>query len=369
MAQEQLTQLSAERRCPNCGTRVARDAESCFMCGHDLRIQPRRRQRISWVDALLVLAVLAVLVIWWRLGTQPPPEAAEAAGNRTILPTNVPLLDGTPTAAPTPEPTPTPLPPTPEQTLVTHEVRRGETLLAIALQYGVTVADIQTANNLQGELIRAGDRLTIPVLRTTEAGGNTVAGPTTRFEYTVRPNDTIISIALTFGSSVDAILVANGLTANAIIRPGDQLVIPLTAVPQDVIDSSAAAPPEESPRPAAPASPAEIIYIQPRLIGPPDGASFSRTESVLLRWVSVEVLQPNEWYVLLVYPSQGAPPIPSIWTKATSYRLESDLAPEAGRSGTYTWQVSVVRVRTDASGAMTLEPASPPSPLRRFIWQ
>jgi LysM repeat protein/predicted nucleic acid-binding Zn ribbon protein len=369
MAQEQLTQLSAERRCPNCGTRVARDAESCFMCGHDLRIQPRRRQRISWVDALLVLAVLAVLVIWWRLGTQPPPETAEAAGNRTILPTNVPLLDGTPTNTPTPEPTPTPLPPTPEQTLVTHEVRRGETLLAIALQYGVTVADIQAANNLQGELIRAGDRLTIPVLRTVEPSSSAPAGPTTRFEYTVRPNDTIISIALTFGSSVDAILAANGLTANAIIRPGDRLVVPLTAVPQDVIDSSQDAPQEESPPPAAPSGPAAVIYIQPRLIGPPDGAAFSRAESVLLRWVSVEVLQPNEWYVLLIYPSQGAPPIPSIWTKATSYRLESDLAPEAGRSGTYTWQVSVVRVRTDSSGSMSLEPASPPSPIRRFIWQ
>ncbi|RIK42873.1 MAG: hypothetical protein DCC55_07340 [Chloroflexi bacterium] len=369
MAQEQLTQLSAERRCPNCGTRVARDAESCFMCGHDLRIRPRRRQRISWVDALLVLAVLAVLVIWWRLGTQPPPEAAEAAGNRTILPTNIPLLDGTPTEAPSPEPTPTPLPPTPEQTLITHEVRSGETLLSIALQYGVTVADIQAANNLQGELIRAGDLLTIPVLRTPAPGDNGDAAPVSRFEYTVRPNDTIISIALTFGSSVDAILAANGLAANAIIRPGDQLVIPLSAVPQDVLDSSIAAPQEGAAPPASPPGPANIIYIQPRLIGPPDGAAFSRDESILLRWVSVEVLQPNEWYVLLVYPSQGAPPVPSIWTKATSYRLGTELAPEAGRSATYTWQVSVVRVRTDPSGAMTLEPASPPSTLRRFTWQ
>src|SRR6266498_3489661 len=97
MAQEQLSRLSAERRCPNCGTRVARDAESCFMCGHDLRIQPRRRQRISWVDALLVLAVLAVLIIWWRLGTRSPLETSEAADNQTILPTNIPVLTAAPT--------------------------------------------------------------------------------------------------------------------------------------------------------------------------------------------------------------------------------------------------------------------------------
>jgi LysM repeat protein/predicted nucleic acid-binding Zn ribbon protein len=368
MAQEQLSRLSAERRCPNCGTRVARDAESCFMCGHDLRIQPRRRQRISWVDALLVLAVLAVLVIWWRLGARSPQEMTETVNNRTILPTNVPLLDDAPTATP-PPPTPTPPPPTPEQTLITHQVRRGETLLSIALQYGVTVEEIQAANNVQGELIRAGDELTIPVLGQPSATNAASAPGATRFEYIVRPNDTIISIALSFGSTVDAILAANSLAVNAIIRPGDRLVIPVGAVPAEVIESSATAPaPESAPITDVP-SPSEIIYIAPRLIGPPDKATLPRSDSVLLRWVSVDVLQPNEWYVVLLYPSEAAAPIPSIWTKLTSHRLDVELAPEAGRSVTYIWQVSVVRVQTGAQGQLTLEPASQPSDSRQFTWQ
>lgn len=375
MAQEQLSRLSAERRCPNCGTRVARDAESCFMCGHDLRIQPRRAQRISWVDALLVLAVLAVLVVWWRVGARPQQDEATAATDQAILPTNIPIL--TPTRATTatvaPPPTATPAPVPPVQTFVTHAVVQGETLLSIASQYGVTVEEIQAANNLNDELIRAGDQLTIPIIRPSASLTNPIPAEatTSRFEYTVRPNDTVVSIALTFGSSVEEILAANNLSDNAIIRPGDKLVVPVRQVPQEVFDSSGNAPtPAVEIVPAAPPASADVIYIAPRLLGPPDNATLNREEAALLRWISVDVLQPNEWYVLLIFPtSEAAQEFPSIWTKATSHRLDTEFAPVSGQSASYTWQVSVVRVKTGANGKTILEAASPPSTPRSFTWQ
>jgi LysM repeat protein len=337
------------------------------MCGHDLRIQPRRRQRISWVDTALVLAVLAVLVIWWRVGTQPQQEAAAEGNAQTIMPTNIPVLDATPTTAATPQPTPTATPAAPEQVLVTHQVQTGETLLAIASQYGVTVEEIQAANNVRGELIRAGDELTIPVLRPAGSSGPAADPAAARFEYTVRQNDTIISIALTFGSTAEAILAANGLAANAIIRPGDRLIIPVSGVPPTVIESTAATPAAPSPADAAP--PSGVIYPQPRLLSPPDGANFARTETVLLRWISVDVLQPNEWYVLLIYPIDGPANVPSVWSKGTSHRLNPELAPQGGQAVTYIWQISVVRVRSGENGQPILEAASPLSPPRRFTWQ
>jgi len=369
MAQEQLSRLSAERRCPNCGTRVARDAESCFMCGHDLRIKLRRRQRISWVDALLVLAVLAVLLIWWRVGTQPQQESAAAADPNTILPTNIPMMaSGTPQETATPVATFTPVPVT-EQTIVAHEVQSGETLLSIAGQYDVTVEEIQAANNLSGELIRVGDRLNIPVLSTPSVAVTSTVGTASNFEYTVRENDTIISIATTFGSSVNAILSTNNLANNAIIRPGDKLLIPVSSVPQAVIASSDDVAPSSPENEVTVANPAEVVYIQPRLIGPADGEVHARSESVLLRWVSVDVLQPNEWYVLLLFPNEGAP-IPSIWTKSTSFRLNPTDYPIAeGDAVTFTWQVSVVRVQSGAANQLGLEAASPPSESRTFVWQ
>ncbi|MDW7674348.1 MAG: cell wall hydrolase [Bacillota bacterium] len=43
-----------------------------------------------------------------------------------------------------------------------HNIVRGDTLFAIAKQYGVTIADIKNANSLSGNLIMAGGKLVIP---------------------------------------------------------------------------------------------------------------------------------------------------------------------------------------------------------------
>ena len=369
MAEDQLSQATAERRCPNCGTRVARDAETCFMCGNDLRVRPQRRQRVSWVDALLVLAVLAVLGIWWRLGNQSQPEEAAPQTVQALLPTNVPRLSPTGTVTPTVEPTVTPVLPTPAPNYTVHVVRRGETLLAIAGTYGVTVEEIQAANNLSGVLIRAGDELIIPSKEPAAQARPT--GEVSNFQYTVKSGDTIISIALQFGSSVQEILAANGLRENQPIYPGDVLTVPVRQVPPEVLEGSPAGEPTRPPDVnGLNLGPASTIYIEPRLIGPPDGATLPRTEPALLRWISVDVLDPNEWYVLLLYPvSAGAQQVPSIWTKATSYRLDPSFAPAEGESADYAWQVSVVRVKPGAGAAPTLEAASPSSELRRFSWR
>lgn len=372
MAREPLSpSTTTERRCPNCGTRVARDAESCFMCGHDLRATPRRAQRVSFVDALLVIAVIAVLVLWWQIGSRPQPDATLAAG-QTILPGNVPLLTGTlsPTPEPLPTETPTPLPPT--TTYIRHQVLTGETLLSISGEYGVSVEEIQTVNNLEDELIRAGDVLIIPILQESPAAALATAGPASLFQYTVRTGDTIISIAVNFGSTVEEILQANNMSENDLIRPGDELIIPLRAAPVEVLESAATAVVETTDSATnAPVSQTDsIIYLEPRLIGPPDGSSIARTDEVLFRWISVDILKPNEWYVLLIYPENGAAQeLPSVWTKSTSFRLGPEFAPAAGQRAAYAWQVSLVRVKTDAGGQMILEAASPASDVRRLVWE
>lgn len=372
MAREQISPAIAERRCPNCGTRVARDAESCFMCGHDLRIQPRRRQRVSWIDALLVLAVLAVLVVWWRIASRPQQEQADDTQVAAILPTNIPLITATVTVSAAVQVdavvTPTPLPTASAGGVIRHRVRQGETLLAIASLYGVTVEEIQAANSMADVLIRADDELIIPVGEgaSQAATSDTVAS---RFEYTVQPGDTIVSIAASFGSTVEEILRANGLANSDFILPGDVLLIPVPQVPAEVLESTAgvqppAAVPGGSPPEAGP------VYIAPRLIGPPDEAEMPASEAVSLRWISVDVLNPNEWYVLLIYPVSGAArTLPTIWTKSTSYRLDTALAPAEGETAIYAWQVSVVRVMPGVSNQYALQAASPPSELRSFTWQ
>jgi LysM repeat protein len=254
--------------------------------------------------------------------------------------------------------------------VIRHRVREGETLLAIAAQYNVTVEEIQSANNMNDVLIRAGDELIIPVVRTAaETGG--AATVESRFEYTVQAGDTIVSIAARFGSTVEEILIVNSLTNNDFIRPGDVLLIPVPEVPAEVLASTEPTPVPEGVTPVTPTTTTTgPVYAEPRLIGPPDNASIALSEAALLRWISVDVLADNEWYVLLVYPISGAArSVPSIWTKATSYRLETGLAPAAGETATYGWQVSVVRVKPGVNNQYALEAASLPSELRSFTWR
>ena len=346
------------------------------MCGHDLRIQKKRRQRVSWIDALLVLAVLAVLVVWWRIASSPRPQDATNGDVAAILPTNIPML--TPTApvtvtvaAETVIPlTPTPIPTAAANGVIRHRVREGETLLAIASQYNVTVEEIQSANNMTDVLIRAGDELIIPVQRSAEQGSSGAGTVQSRFEYTVQAGDTIVSIAARFGSTVEEILIVNSLTNNDFIRPGDVLLIPVPEVPAEVLASTEPTPVPEGVTPPPLSTATGPVYAEPRLIGPPNEATVALTEAALLRWISVDVLADNEWYVLLVYPISGsARSVPSIWTKATSFRLEIDLAPAAGETATYAWQVSVVRVKPGVNNQYALEAASLTSELRSFTWR
>lgn len=50
-----------------------------------------------------------------------------------------------------------------------HVVSRGETLNLIAARHGVAVNSIRTANRLHGDVVRVGDRLTIPIAATLAA--------------------------------------------------------------------------------------------------------------------------------------------------------------------------------------------------------
>ena len=335
------------------------------MCGYDLRNQAQGRRRFSWIDVTLVVAVLAVLVFWWRVGTESAQEANESDVVQAILPTSVPLMDATATPTPTatPLPTATPVPIVQETLLIRHAVQSGETLLSIAIDYDVSVEEIQRANSLTSELIRAGDELSIPVLRESAAAQSSAAA--TNFEYIVKSGDTLSTIATAFGTTVEDILVANQLTAGEFIQPGDSLLLPLLGAPPEAL----AATPE--PAGATPASAATaVIYVAPRPSTPEDGAVIARTDPVSFGWGSADALAANEWYVLQVLPRNlTARPLPPAWTKQTSFRLEPSLAPAEGEVADYAWLVSVVRVRRDAEGRALVEAASSPSAVRTFSWK
>lgn len=104
-------------------------------------------------------------------------------------------------------------------TLRTHRVEWGETWFGIARRYGVSRADLAAANPaVDPEQLRAGEVLVIPVSGTEVDGGV--------LTHTVVAGDSLWGIARRYDVEMDAIRQANGLDGDR-VRIGQTLIIPV----------------------------------------------------------------------------------------------------------------------------------------------
>lgn len=114
----------------------------------------------------------------------------------------------------------------------THEVASGDSLWTISRHYGCEVEAIQEANQLDGSIIRAGQRLSIPTCGAAPSPTASEASEETRYSgsalvyYRVEAGDTLGKIARRFDTSIADIKSRNGLDGD-LIRVGDELrVVP-----------------------------------------------------------------------------------------------------------------------------------------------
>lgn len=105
----------------------------------------------------------------------------------------------------------------------TYTVQAGDTLASIALAFGVDIQELIRINNIADpDTIYVGQVLTIP------GGGDSVqaAGVGEGRTYTVQPGDTLRSIAVRFGLTVQDLLAVNNIPDPDNIHPGDVIRIP-----------------------------------------------------------------------------------------------------------------------------------------------
>jgi LysM repeat protein len=123
-------------------------------------LSPRftRRFFVQALQGSLIVLVLTACgqVVTIETPTIAPVAAATPAMSLSTVPPRPTVTRALPTAAPPDTPTPSPTP-------IYHEVQSGETLIAIALQYGVTVAALQSANGISDpSTLQVGQDLIIP---------------------------------------------------------------------------------------------------------------------------------------------------------------------------------------------------------------
>lgn len=103
---------------------------------------------------------------------------------------------------------------------IVHVVQEGQTVWAIASRYGVLLDDVLTINHLdRNTLLHPGDEI---IIRLGE-GQSPPPAPTLPVTHIVQDGESLWTIAVTHGLSLDELLALNGLTRNSIIKAGDEV--------------------------------------------------------------------------------------------------------------------------------------------------
>jgi LysM repeat protein len=183
------------------------------------------------VIVLLTLAVAALVVAGvMALGFLPDlsfgaptssPTAVTVASPTPEPPSPPPTpspATPSPSPSPSPEPSPSPTGPVGEQS---YTVQPGDTLEAISIRFGVSVAAIVAANNLDNP-----DQIFIDQVLVIPAPGEEIVDPCA-LVYIVAPNDTFYEIAYNLGVSAADLEVANPQLASIDdLKVGDLLNVP-----------------------------------------------------------------------------------------------------------------------------------------------
>ncbi|MFC1960350.1 LysM peptidoglycan-binding domain-containing protein [Chloroflexota bacterium] len=107
---------------------------------------------------------------------------------------------------------------------LTHIVREGQTAWAIAARYHIALADLLWLNNLgENAVILPGDEL---IVRLAE-GQTPPPTPTPPTAHLIQAGETAWEIALRYGLTLEDLLALNDLTAEALLLPGEELRIRL----------------------------------------------------------------------------------------------------------------------------------------------
>ena len=132
-----------------------------------------------------------------------------------------------------------------------HEVQKGETLYSISKKYGVSVADVQSANGLSDNGIKVGQKIKIPdgktsgaapsvssktsaattsapvaVKPTSNPASTTKAATSSDESYIVQKGETWFGISKKYGITVADLQKLNGVGSDAALKVGQKIKVP-----------------------------------------------------------------------------------------------------------------------------------------------
>lgn len=107
-----------------------------------------------------------------------------------------------------------------------YRIERGDSLIRIARKFDIEVSTLRAANSIRGSMIRAGDRLMIPLGSGWESSLAMAGGGEPQVRgYRVRRGDSLYRIAGKFNVSINDIIAWNALDPGKYLQPGQTLTL------------------------------------------------------------------------------------------------------------------------------------------------
>ncbi len=365
--------------CPTCGTRLSDTAVRCPVCGTDLRpgkakptSAPRQVERsvqaARMPEVTLSLPIaLGLLVLFLAVGATVV-YAGLSAAKRVVNPTEIPTQTETPTASLTPTDTqlPTLAPSATEQAPFEYTVAAGDTCGGIAVTFGISVQSLIILNNLPASCNNLSVGQKLKVPYPTATPAPLPTDTPQAADATRAACDKVV-VTVQENDTLSSI-AANYAVPQQAIKDWNGLATDTVFIGQSLTIPlcARAATPGPTPTPTIPPP-----YPAPNLLLPSDGAAFTLANDVVtLQWASIGTLRPNEAYQVIVEDVTAGQA-----RRIVDYVTDTkDIVPTTFRPKDNTahvmrwWVVPVRQTGSDDQGQPIWDNAGAASDKRDFTW-
>jgi LysM repeat protein len=197
------------------------------------------------------------------LSVPPPPPAQPTPTEGPPPPTVTPGPSPTPlpTATPTLPPTPVPSPTAQADGRIVYTVAPGDTLIAVAARFGLSVQELYAFNRLfPDSILSVGQPLVIGFTDSYDDSDWVPEYPFARIQedgtivHVVQAGDTLSSIAYTYQLTLQRLYELSGLDERALLQIGQEVMVGRRPVPQEVGGSAYSADATNTPTATPPAT-------------------------------------------------------------------------------------------------------------------
>jgi len=366
--------------CPTCGTRLSESATRCLVCGAELTARTTEDQKTSKkvekaVQAsrmpeitLGLPAALGLMAVILLIGAGVVYGALNVGG-RVVEPT--PVFTPTETSLPSPTatdvPTNTPIPTPTEQPPFDYTVASGDTCSSIALTFGVSVNSLIILNNLP---VACNNLYIGQVIKVPYPTPTPAPLPTSTLSGAAATEDACEKVPITVqeNDTLSSISLNYAVSMDAIKEYNG------LSTDNVFIGQSLLIPLCERATPVGQATRTPTLpppYTAPNLLLPADGGAFTLANDVVtLQWSSIGTLRDNEFYRVIVEDlTEGQARRITDYVTDTKYIVPTTFRPRDNVAHVYRWWVSTVRQSgTDEQGQPLYTSAGADSEKWVFSW-